>query len=189
MIQYLLLLANEEQKDKINEFYCNNITAMVIYSRQQLDKANDKNSFHDGLDAVQNAFVKIIKYGKVDFSRSEQEVKGYFYAVIDNEIINIINDIKKIRKLDEEYGHIAVTDEEFFSEICIKERYETVKRAIALLDERYSSVLIMSINDTPEKIAKILGLPVKTVYTRISRGRKFLIEKVKFLEKVGAYHG
>jgi RNA polymerase sigma-70 factor (ECF subfamily) len=187
MIEYILLVASDEQKVIIDEIYSKYGKSMIIYARHKLFERKDRNYYHDGLDVVHAAFLKVIKYGTIDIARDEKELLGYFYSTINNEVEKVISDINKIRKLDEEYGYVAVTDAEFLDTLCIKERYQTVKRAIDLLDERYASVLIMNIYNSPEQIAKFLHLPVKTIYTRIYRARKLLIEKINSLESVGMY--
>ena len=60
----------------------------------------------------------------------------------------------------------------------VRERYEDVIEAIGKLDERYSIPLSLRVTENMEikEIAKLLGIAEKSVYTRLERARKMLID-------------
>ena len=54
-------------------------------------------------------------------------------------------------------------------------------KAIETLDERYSTTLYMVYCQemTVNEIAEMMGISTKTVYTRLARGRKLLLDTIK----------
>ena len=61
-----------------------------------------------------------------------------------------------------------------------KVRYDEVVEAISWLDEKYSIPLSLRYaeNMDVKEISKLLGIAEKTVYTRLDRAKKLLIEKL-----------
>ena len=85
---------------------------------------------------------------------------------------------KKIEKLEE----FRQKDEyNFIKELEIKENYAKIVNAIAALDEIYSTTLaLVYLQEMPIKdVAKMMGISPKTVYTRLERGKKLLLNSVK----------
>ena len=62
----------------------------------------------------------------------------------------------------------------------IIERYEKVVKAIEKLDEKYSLTLLYRYNENMSvgEIATLMGVPEKTVYTRLERGKKLLLQSI-----------
>ena len=54
-------------------------------------------------------------------------------------------------------------------------------KAIEKLDEKYSTTLQLFYCEemAPNDIAELMGLSPKTVYTRLARGKKILLESLK----------
>ena len=71
-----------------------------------------------------------------------------------------------------------IEDGDFFGEMRVQERYDDVIEAIQQLDERYSIPLSLRAEKNMEikEIAELLGIAEKSVYTRLERARKILIE-------------
>ena len=63
----------------------------------------------------------------------------------------------------------------------MKEGYGEIVRAIEKLDDKYSTTLqLFFCNEmTPNEIAELMGISPKTVYTRLARGKKLLLESLK----------
>ena len=59
--------------------------------------------------------------------------------------------------------------------------YEDVVKAIENLDPVYSTTLLLKYERglTPAQIAEMMEIPEKTVYTRLSRGKKMLRDALK----------
>lgn len=69
-------------------------------------------------------------------------------------------------------------DDEFISSIQINERYEKVIQVIKKMDDRYSMTLLFRFRDdmSVSEISDYMGLPEKTVYTRLERGKRLLLK-------------
>ena len=63
----------------------------------------------------------------------------------------------------------------------MKEQYALVVKTIEHMDEKYSSTLYLVFVEekTPLSVAEEMGISVKTVYTRLSRGKQLLIDSIK----------
>ena len=63
----------------------------------------------------------------------------------------------------------------------MREKYDEVVNTIITLDERYSSTLFLALckEMSPNAIADMMGLTVKTVYTRLARGKILLLDLLK----------
>ena len=71
-----------------------------------------------------------------------------------------------------------IADDEFLEKMEIRLRYDEIVHTIVKMDERYSIPLYfyyhkeMSVKD----ISKLIGIPEKSIYTRLARGKKLLVE-------------
>ena len=107
------------------------------------------------------------------------------FAIVSNEVINIVSDYQHADDIDE-YAEI-LADEDFIEKIDAKESYDSIVKLIKQMDEKYSISLMyyychdMDVN----QIAKMLGLSEKTIYTRLMRGKLILLKTIK----EGSYHG
>jgi RNA polymerase sigma factor (sigma-70 family) len=82
-------------------------------------------------------------------------------------------------ELFEDDGYNTVED--IVSDIDLHMMYDEVVKAIADLDEIYSMTLLLRYEKgmKPDEIAETMGISNKTVYTRLSRGKKLLREALK----------
>ncbi len=177
MLIYLLSVTDIQNKAYIESIYNNFRDDMFRLAKSRLKNAGIKNYIYDAEDAVQNAFYKIAKYSDtVNFNMPTDELKLYILTVTANETNNILNDIKYTEEIDD-LSNVSC-DEDFVDQINIRMNYERVVRAIDSMDERYSVTfyykycLDMSVHD----IAALLGIAEQTVYSRLTRGKKILIE-------------
>lgn len=179
MLQFLLTLVDESDREKIERIYSTYHEHMMKYAVSKLQAMGRTNYTYDAEDAVQNAFMKIAKYiDSIDFSRGEKDVKNYCFAVLSNEICNVLNYNQENFEVDEGCFFESDYNYDFVEELEIKEKYEEVVSAIEALDERYSTTLFLAVcrEMTPYEIADMMGITVKTVYTRLTRGKKLLFE-------------
>lgn len=174
MLCFLLSLADESQHAKIEYMYFTHHKDMLKYAKYRLKLCEDPNCELDAEDVVQNAFVKISKYiHAIDFTLSEKELRSYAYTIVANEVYNFLNEQIAFEEIDDTFP-----DEDFFEALRIKERYCKVVSIIEKMDERYSIVLLyryreeMSVKD----IASLLGIAEKTIYTRLERGKRLLLQ-------------
>ena len=184
MLIYLLSIADENKKQDVIYIFNKYHTEMLTAARVQFKNAGVSNWELEAEDAVQNAFVKITRYintikGKV----KEENVRAYLYAITNNEVNAIISD--NIRSNTESAEEEEMIDDgEFVRRLEMKEQYDIVVEAIKQLDEKYSTVLLLRYcgEISVKRIAKFLGLKPQTVYKRIKRGKRRLLE---LLEKEG----
>jgi RNA polymerase sigma-70 factor (ECF subfamily) len=153
---------------------------MMKYAISKFRSFGESDANHYAEDAVQNTFMKIVKHiDNINFSRGERDIKNYCLSILHNEICNLLSDKTKFYELDEElYQEDKYT---LIEEIEIREKYQEVVEAIKKMDEKYSITLylIMCEEKTVNEIADMMGIPPKTVYTRLARGKKLLLESLK----------
>ena len=180
MLQFLLTLTDESNHGKIEHIYNTYHDYMMKYAVSKLQTMGRTNSVYDAEDAIQNAFMKITKYiDAIDFSRGEKDVKNYCFAILNNEICNVLHDNQEFFELDEDI--CAETEYNFIEELEIRENYNKIIKAIEALDEKYSTTLYLVFcrEKTVNEIAEMMGISAKTVYTRLSRGKQLLLDSLK----------
>lgn len=180
MLQFLLTLSDESNHGKIEHIYHTYHEHMMRYAVSKFQALGRTNFKYDAEDAVQNAFMKITKYiDKIDFSRGEKDVKNYCFTILSNEIRKVLSDNQENFEINEEFCF----EEEytFVEELELKENYNQVVKAIEELDEKYSTTLYLFYYQemTVNEIAKMMGISAKTVYTRLARGKKLLLDSLK----------
>lgn len=183
MLQFLLTLTDESNYAKIEHIYYKYHEYMVRYAVGKLHAMGRTNFVYDAEDAVQNALMKISRHiEKIDFSRGDKDVKNYCMTVLSNEIYEVLNQNQEDFELDEE--NCSTTEYNFIEEIEIRERYDEVVKAIAALDEKYSTTLYLIFHEekTVNQVAEMMGISPKTVYTRLNRGKQILLDSLKGAE-------
>ena len=182
MLNFLLTLMDDESvRDVILRIYDTYHGDMIRFARNRIRKAGLPNVESDSEDVVQNAFVKMCKYGSsIESCFSEKQLKNYVFSIVANECRDIVNSYRHFEDVDEYVETLA--DEEFFERLCIGERYDEVIDLVKQLDEKYSITLLFYYYDemSVKEIAGCLGISEKTVYTRLARGKQILL---KFVEK------
>ena len=180
MLQFLLSIADQSDHEKVEYVYHKYHQEMLRLATQRLRQMGSHNYELDAEDVVQNAFVKIVRHiDKINFSFSEQAVHSYVMKIVANEAIIFMSDMVYCENL-EQYEN-SLSDDDFLERICIREAYQTVVRAIANLDERYSITLSLRYveNLSIKEIASMLGIEEKSVYTRLERGKRKLLEQIE----------
>lgn len=180
MLQFLLTLTDESNHWKVEHIYNTYHDYMMKYAVSKLRAAGRTNFMYDAEDAVQNAFVKIVRHiDKIDFSRGEKDVKNYCLTILCNEVCNVFSDNHEDFEFDEEF--CSGNEYNIIEELDIRERYNEVVKAIKALDEKYSSTmyLVFCKEMTVNQVAEMMGLAPKTVYTRLARGKQLLLDLLK----------
>ena len=180
MLFYLLTISKESDHPKIKYIYDNFHDRMMRFAASRFRDKGRKTYLYDAEDAVQATFVKITRHiDRIDFSADKKQIQSYVFSILSNEISSLLKENSKNFENLEEF---SLKDEyNFIKELEIRENYDRVVFAIAALDEIYSTTLSlvyleeMSVKD----VAKMMGISKKTVYTRLSRGKKLLIKSVK----------
>ena len=180
MLLYLFTLAEESNHQKIESIYNAYHRDMMDFAKLRLWKSGRKNFAFEAEDAVQNTFVKITRnIEKIDFSTEKKHLRGYVFSILINEISNILKEKEFVAEMDatdlEDRGFNSIET------LIIVEKYDEAIEAIRKMDDKYSSTLYLSICEemSVKNIAKMMGISEKTVYTRLQRGKKMLIDAVK----------
>ncbi len=180
MLQFLLSISEENYRNDIERIFKQYHISMIKYAASKMKREGRKNYMFDAEDVVQNTFMKITRYiDRIDFSRGEKDVQNYCFTILHNEISNFLDENKEIFEKSEEF---CMKKEYNIIEVLeIREKYDEVVRAIEQMDERYSTTLYLVYcrEMTVKEVAEMMGISPQTVYTRLSRGKKLLLESLK----------
>lgn len=182
MLSFILSVTPIEYHDKITHLYETFHDDMLRFAKSRLRIANDPDPEHNAEDVVQNCFLRISKYCEsIKFDNADDYLKSYVMSVTVHEIYRFIQKQQQqcFEELDEEY--VDPVESHILEDIILEERYNDIVRVIKEMDEKYSIPLFYYFVDEipPKKIAELLDLSVKNVYTRIARGKLKLIEELK----------
>ena len=180
MLLFLLSITDEEYRSDIERIYKNHHTAMIKFALSRMKRAKRINYVSDAEDAVQNAFMKITRYvSSIDFSRGETDVRNYCFSILNNEILKILQENEIIFENFEEFSDENVYN--IIEGLEIREKYDEIVRAIEEMDEKYSTTLYLVYcrEMTVKEVSEMMEISEKTVYTRLSRGKKLLLESLK----------
>ena len=94
--------------------------------------------------------------------------------------MTFLKDFEYLESLDDVYYEV-IDEDSFIEMLNSKERYEEVVSEIYSMKEIYSYTLSYRFCDEMDvaNIAKMLGVQEKTVYTRIERGKKLLLDSLQ----------
>lgn len=176
MLTFLLAISDEKDHDKIAFIYNNYHDKMIRLARYRLAKAGLPNFESEAEDAVENAYLKIVKYiDAINFDASEKELKAYVLSVVANETINVMRNIKLFDDIDE--CDEILSDDNFMERIMISDRYDRVIKAIESMDGIYSIALLYRFckGYSVKEMSELLGVKEKTMYTRIARAQRILL--------------
>ena len=155
----------------------------IIFSILKSDKHID--------DTVQECFMKIWhSIDKLNVN-DDEGCKAFISVVAKNTAINRYNKDKKSTsnfiKMDDNVLFATTSDKSADpAEIIINDaNVNYIYGKIKELGETYRDVMLLKYkyHHTPEEISSITGMSLKTVYTKLSRGREIL--KSKLLEEGG----
>lgn len=181
MLLFLLSISDEKDHPKIMYIYSHYHDDMIRFAKARLKniKCYDYNS--EAEDTVQDAFIKIIKYiDSIDLSLEKRAVRAYLFSIICNVINDRMKDKKHFEDIDE-YSEIIEDNDDFIEVLLVKEQYDTVLNAIEQLDEIYKITFACKYKKgmSAQEIADFMGVPLKTVQTRLLRGRHMLLDMLE----------
>ena len=177
VLLYLFSLVEADDIPKIEYIYNKYHRDMMRLAKHRLKKAKITSYATEAEDVVQNAFVKISKNIKlIDLDVPERALRAYIMSIVANESSNFVADHEYVESFAE--GQYKLSENDFFERLCIKERYDEVTRTIEAMDEKYGITLLYRYHKgmTVKQIASLMGIPEKTVYTRLERGKMLLLK-------------
>lgn len=179
MIIYLLTLVDGDHRKKVQTIYDRYHSFMLRVAHSIMKCFDHINYDLDCEDAVQNAYIKIIQYGKIDLTRKEKEIRSYIYTIVVNECYEIMKGQKRWRELEEKIEYSE--EDDLFEQINAAQEYDAIVRVISELDPIYSTTLYLCLVEEiqPAEVAKMLGVSLNTVNTRLRRGKQKVIEALR----------
>ena len=124
-------------------------------------------------DATQNTFVRVYEHlGEFDFNH---RFFSWAYRILVNECLNIL---RSRRPGTEGTGSLAATDAGPFEKLARSERHHRIQAALMSLPPDYREVVVLRhfAGLSYKNIATTIGLPVKTVRSRLYTARQRLGE-------------
>ncbi len=140
------------------------------------------NDFGEAQDVSQEVFMKIFK--SLHLFEEKSKFSTWVYKICYNVCIDWTRKNKKrIKQLVSEGGDALtrIEDDTNIEDSYIeRQKSAAIRQAIGALPEKYRTVLILFHYQglTYEEIGEILGMPVKTVETRLYRGRGHLRKRL-----------
>lgn len=169
MMLAVLLAALESDADKLKfiEIYEQYHVRMERTAMRILKEQSDAE------DAVQNAFVQIIRHFEKVYKIPCDNLPFWCISIVKNEALSILRNRKKTVPLED--WDAVIGDAEMVSS------YEDIVKLFGRLPETYRAALEMRLllDYSGKEIAEHLGISESAVNTRISRGRVLLRELVE----------
>lgn len=156
----------------------------LLYHRAVLHRALTLlRDHHDAEDAAQETWYAVSKNFKLLSEENPETLKATILTIVKYKAIDLFRK-RSLREdmttaLDAAEYEVPI-DDTVFSALCEKESVEKLISCMREMDERYTDVLRLYYlqGNTTREIAKMLSLNVKTVETRLSRGRNILCQKL-----------
>ena len=180
MLLFLILIAEDDHRDKILWLFETYHDNMLRYARSLLALYGDKKYMRDSEDVVQSAFIKITRFiDRIDISLPEKVIGGYLMKIVKNEVSEFLKNEREDISLDDMLT--ICEDCNYLEEFSKKGLYKRAVGEIERMEPIYRDVMILKFIEekTAKEIASELGIPEKTVYTRLSRALAKLREKFK----------
>jgi RNA polymerase sigma-70 factor (ECF subfamily) len=135
----------------------------------------------DAKEVVQEAFLRALNYGD---TFSGEDLRPWFLKIVRNTSFTFIKRQRSPQNFlsyDEEEHLVSIPDNNPETHLLRNEDITRVKVALETLAVEYREVLILREleNLSYKEIAEIVGVPVGTVMSRLSRGRTQLAEVLK----------
>ena len=181
MLAFLLSICDEKHHDKVEYLFYTYHDKMLQLARNRLQKFGRYDCLQDVEDIVQESFCNILKYiHRINFDADPAMLECYILKIVGNEVLKHLKlknkcPQKYIEDIEEQIYDSSAEIE--FEQIETKEEYNVVLAEFRAMDEKYSTPLLMQycVGLSAQEIADSLGVPLKTVYTRLERG----VNKVK----------
>lgn len=164
---FLALLESPEDKQRFTEIY-----EQYHEMAERVAIGILKNQ-HDAEDAVQNAFVQLIKHFDKIYKIPCKKLPFWFISIVKNEALMILRKKKRIVQLEDWDGVVAGSE--------YTSGYEDLVQLFTKLPETYRAALEMKflLGYSGKEIAERLGISETAVNTRISRGRSLLKDMIE----------
>ncbi len=181
MLVFLLAIAEESAKSKIEYLYETYHDDMLRFARSRLKAMNSETAYCDAEDIVQEAFIKItIFHDRIDLSWETKRIRAYLFAMIGN-LIYDMQRTKKDHEDIEDYRNTLQSEDDFVDALMVRERAAEVEKALEDLHEIYRMTLLYRFyeNRSIDDIARFMGVSENVVSVRIYRAQRILKEALE----------
>lgn len=166
----------ERQREKLEKIYS-------LYKNKMFGRAMQiLNQREDAEDAVQNCIIAISRHTECIDLYDEARTLSFVYTVISHCAIDIYRKNKKSRQSNLNIDDVAEQEgnNDIENEVLVSMELKRVVAAIEKLDFGYREVLsLFYLNEmSPREISDLLEIPYNTVRSKISRGRKKLLDSL-----------
>ena len=159
----------------------------------KINRMNSKALMSDLEDIVQEVFLMLWDDNKPASVRDTSKLKGWLVIVAINKTINYAkrrwNEEKRTRSLDERLLEGELTLEDVIPSGALdsskalefKEMSKSIRRSVKMLKEKERRVLELNLYGGKRQvdIAEVMDIPVGTVSTLISRGKRKVQESIR----------
>ena len=175
---FLSMIEDHDNEDKFTNLYHTYQSYMMTVANAILHHPQDAE------DAVQNAWIAIIRnIDKIEDIHSDK-TKRYITVAIKNHSCNMLEKKKNIpitETVDLHHVSDHTSPEELSAEYQTHSEYELVLQFILDMDEKYRDVLSLYYLDEckPSEIAVLLDRPLATVKSQLQRGKNQIMQFYK----------
>lgn len=139
---------------------------------------------HDAEDAAQETWSVIFKNIHMFPEEGDETVKATLLTIVKYKAVDLFRKRSRRDGMTEDLELAdweMPVDDTVFTEICEKETADVIFSCLKEMDEKYTDILRLYYLQgySTREIAKLFSLNVKTVETRLSRGRTILYQKLK----------
>lgn len=171
------LLKKEDRRERFKDIY-------LRYHRDVFSKTfSVLRNHHDAEDAAQEAWTAIAK--NIDSLPTDDDaLRATLLTVAKYKAIDLFRRRCRKEEMTEELDAADFempVSETVFSAICEKETAEAIVFCLQEMDEKYTDILRLYYLQgiSTREIARLFSMSVKTVETRLARGRAILCKKLK----------
>ena len=170
---YLSMLNDEESNEKLTLIFTENKDWMLRYAYSLLDNKNL------AMDAVHNTFLKLVEIFRTPSSESKDITKSFLYVSVKNSCINILREEDRLKLESFDLFANYSSGDSVEENAIADDSYERLVNIINSLPEIYSDILVLHFvcDMSLKEISNLLKIPLKTIYTRFSRGKKIIKKK------------
>ena len=168
-------VSTDEQHARFNALVLPHLDRLLGFARRRTDDEADAE------DVVQEACVRAwLGFGEL---RDDSLARPWLYRIL-RSVLSDTHDksgrrrqLVPISRLEDTHEELVATDDDFlFAEVAARIDGEMLRAALATIPDDFSAAVELHDIDgfKYNEIAEIIGVPIGTVMSRISRGRRLL---------------
>lgn len=163
------------QHARFNALVVPQLDRLLDFARRRTDELGDAE------DAVQETCIRA--WGAMTELRDDALVRPWLYRILRNVLFDVFEksgrrrSLVPISRLEDTHESMVATDADFvFTEVAARIDSESLRAALDAIPEDFSRAVELHDIDgfKYQEIADIEGVPIGTVMSRISRGRRLL---------------